>query len=260
MTYQRKNAFTLIELLVVIAIIAILAAILFPVFSSAREKARQSTCASNLKQLGIAMAMYTQDYDEKFMSYGLDSAGKEVSWGKYYWPFQLKPYITAFPTNFDKPRSNIFVCPSDPGQEPQYLDGARATQVLPQPATSWGLQQTTHAGGPSLAYWCSYSINEHITDLEATKGSPSLSAWQDPARSYMIMEASDSEIEGDELDELLFQHNAGTNVLYMDGHVKWLKVSYANNNPKVAANWSIPASSAKGGETEGGAWSAPSDD
>ena len=154
------------------------------------------------------------------------------------------------------------MCPSDPGQVPQYLDGVRATQVLPQPATSWGLQQTTNPanGGVTLAYWCSYSINEHITDLEATKGSPNLSAWQEPARNYMIMEASDSEIEGDELDELLFQHAAGTNVLYMDGHVKWLKVSYANNNPKVASNWAIPPSSAKGGDTEGGPWSAPADD
>src|SRR3978361_1344117 len=61
---MRSRGFTLIELLVVIAIIAILAAILFPVFAKAREKARQSTCASNLKQLGLAMLQYTQDYDE----------------------------------------------------------------------------------------------------------------------------------------------------------------------------------------------------
>ena len=64
MVLRSKNAFTLIELLVVIAIIAILAAILFPVFAQAREKARQISCLSNLKQLGTGMAMYTQDYDE----------------------------------------------------------------------------------------------------------------------------------------------------------------------------------------------------
>src|SRR5262245_34867273 len=61
---QRRNGFTLIELLVVIAIIAILAAILFPVFAQAREKARQATCLSNLKQIGTGLMMYVQDFDE----------------------------------------------------------------------------------------------------------------------------------------------------------------------------------------------------
>jgi len=68
---MRRNGFTLIELLVVIAIIAILAAILFPVFARAREKARQTTCTSNLKQLALGMLMYVQDYDEKFPGGGI---------------------------------------------------------------------------------------------------------------------------------------------------------------------------------------------
>ncbi len=66
-TLAKRAAFTLIELLVVIAIIAILAAILFPVFAQAREKARQTSCLSNGKQMGLSLLMYAQDYDETFV-------------------------------------------------------------------------------------------------------------------------------------------------------------------------------------------------
>src|SRR4051794_23044778 len=78
-----RRAFTLIELLVVIAIIAILAAILFPVFAQAREKARQATCQSNLKQIGTAFSLYLQDYDETFPNTGVGDLWQ----GRYWrWP------------------------------------------------------------------------------------------------------------------------------------------------------------------------------
>jgi hypothetical protein len=134
------------------------------------------------------MQMYSQDYDEKFMGYGTFPDGSEQSWGKYYWIFQLKPYLTAYPANFTQSGGNIFLCPSDSAKT-QYLSDDRATQVWPEPATSWGLTMTTDPdGAQALAYRCSYSINEHITDRES-KGGPAMAAWQDPTRSYMIMEA-----------------------------------------------------------------------
>ncbi|MEY3763863.1 MAG: hypothetical protein RLZ42_523 [Armatimonadota bacterium] len=95
---KTKSAFTLIELLVVIGIIAILAAILFPVFASAREKARSVTCLSNMKQLGLSLTMYSTDYDERYpmtANYGLTS--------KPIWTDQLFPYFKS---------KDVVKCPS----------------------------------------------------------------------------------------------------------------------------------------------------
>ena len=113
-----RHGFTLVELLVVIAIIAVLAAILFPVFARAREKARQASCLSNLKQMGLAMAMYCQDYDGKF-PWAVDPADwfcPEI-WGgfpqwqaliptMYYLHVVVNPYVK---------NANIWQCPSDDG-------------------------------------------------------------------------------------------------------------------------------------------------
>jgi prepilin-type N-terminal cleavage/methylation domain-containing protein/prepilin-type processing-associated H-X9-DG protein len=90
------RAFTLIELLVVIAIIAILAAILFPVFAQAREKARQASCTSNLKQVGMAVRMYLQDYDETYLPWGQSVTASPAA--------ILDPYIKNY---------QVWVCPSE---------------------------------------------------------------------------------------------------------------------------------------------------
>jgi prepilin-type N-terminal cleavage/methylation domain-containing protein/prepilin-type processing-associated H-X9-DG protein len=102
-----RNGFTLIELLVVIAIIAILAAILFPVFQKAREKARQAACSSNLKQIGLALAQYTQDYDEKYCDILNDPVFNPRIGSESYttWQYLVQPYINS---------TAVFTCPSNP--------------------------------------------------------------------------------------------------------------------------------------------------
>jgi len=106
----RQRAFTLIELLVVIAIIAILAAILFPVFAQAREKARQTSCLSNEKQLGLAMMQYIQDYDETFPQGNCQSQPSYtwVTWAwipGVGWGGQIYPYVK---------NAQVYKCPDDP--------------------------------------------------------------------------------------------------------------------------------------------------
>jgi prepilin-type N-terminal cleavage/methylation domain-containing protein/prepilin-type processing-associated H-X9-DG protein len=98
---MKNHGFTLIELLVVIAIIAILAAILFPVFAKAREKARQTSCLSNVKQLGLGFLMYAQDYDERMTVHRCSSLDPLPCY-----MHEVEPYVK---------NSQLFVCPSDSG-------------------------------------------------------------------------------------------------------------------------------------------------
>ena len=115
---SQTVGFTLIELLVVIAIIAILAAILFPVFAQAREKARQISCLSNLKQIGLATMMYVQDYDETYPC-GWHPAPGGDAW-RSMWRMCLQPYIQRFGNPNDAYDStgfgaaSIYSCPSQP--------------------------------------------------------------------------------------------------------------------------------------------------
>src|SRR5438876_3378447 len=101
---HRRHGFTLIELLVVIAIIAILAAILFPVFAQARDKARSAGCLSHQKQFAAALLMYMQDYDEKSVwFYNQSEADATKDWVAGYWYNPIMPYVKSL---------NVFMCPS----------------------------------------------------------------------------------------------------------------------------------------------------
>ena len=102
---KSSRGFTLIELLVVIAIIAILAAILFPVFARARENARRASCQSNLKQIGLGILQYVQDYDEHYPMYRMmGSTGSAVR--PYGWADAIQPYVKSI---------QFLQCPSDSG-------------------------------------------------------------------------------------------------------------------------------------------------
>ncbi|MDW8028258.1 MAG: DUF1559 domain-containing protein [Armatimonadota bacterium] len=240
MVKSLRFGFTLIELLVVIAIIAVLAAILMPVFSQARAKARQAACISNEKQFGQAMLMYVQDYDEVF-PYG--------AWGHRYWMFLINSYVAGRPANFTRPAGNIFVCPNDPILH--YISNPAA--ITPEPANSWGLVRDANGQYP---YWASYSINEHVCD-----DWPNLAQWEAPANSFLFLEGNDSDIEGDEIadparcTEFRFTHNEGSNFCFVDGHVKWHRAVY-HVDPCVNSNWIFPPHGRGGPTGDCGPWTA----
>jgi len=129
---RPKAGFTLIELLVVIAIIAILAAILFPVFATAREKARQTTCSSNLKQLALGLMQYSQDYDERFMSNTL------ATYRGGSWASLIYPYIKS---------TGVYVCPDDT-TTPNGGGDATGPQVC-----SYGMNSNVDAGSKDSAWY-----------------------------------------------------------------------------------------------------------
>lgn len=147
--------FTLIELLVVIAIIALLAAILFPVFARARENARRSSCQSNMKQLGLALIQYTQDYDEGFPA-GFDNSPSPSSITGIGWAANIFPYAKS---------TQVYVC----------LDDNRNTVL--------------DLGGPNLV---SYGINGNLVNpkLDWTTWNAKLSHLNAPAKTVMLFEAA----------------------------------------------------------------------
>ncbi|HEY3332792.1 MAG TPA: DUF1559 domain-containing protein [Capsulimonadaceae bacterium] len=141
---RTKKGFTLIELLVVIAIIAILAAILFPVFAKAREKARQATCQSNMKQLGIGFVQYVQDYDEKFPTDGFLLANSKAATSS--WVAQIYPYEKS---------TGVFKCPNDTGV---------ASTTGPQYPISYGMN--SNLDGQSMAVATSVAVTVMACEVD----------------------------------------------------------------------------------------------
>lgn len=194
---MRRTGFTLIELLVVIAIIAILAAILFPVFARAREKARQSSCLSNLKQIGTAEMMYVQDYDEMMHSWSEATGTGEL----IYAAWLLQPYVM---------NTQLFDCPSD---------NRTILPDLPAPADN------SQRGRAEYGYISSQLAHQPIAKLERPAETV---MWVDASAAYVFIPSSCAPEAGGQAwrrNEYQARHNDGLNVVWCDGHAKWMKVS-----------------------------------
>jgi prepilin-type N-terminal cleavage/methylation domain-containing protein/prepilin-type processing-associated H-X9-DG protein len=180
---MQKRVFTLIELLVVIAIIAILAAILFPVFAQAREKARQTSCLSNEKQMGLGLMMYVQDYDETFPAAYYYNNDNSSANGYTHWSGAIQPYIKNL---------GIFVCPSDKnrGLAPTNFIGNNLGFGAPSGQITQNAVQDNQA--PRL----SYTANGAVLSRKRRTADPgnvvSVAAMDAPASTIMIAEMTDS--------------------------------------------------------------------
>ncbi len=212
-----RKGFTLIELLVVIAIIAILAAILFPVFAKAREKARQTSCLSNMKQIGLASQMYAQDYDERLPG----SCGPRISWGPQYAGLQcgheqIFPYINNV---------QIFQCPSAsyPLDGNLDLDFTYWPEGMPHPFENSYAVNVAFRGLPmaqiqrpaEIIHWAELGI-----DIIA--GYPE---WWANRVGYTTPpgDLTTSYYPYNDMSCPGRPHSGGTNLVFADGHAKWLK-------------------------------------
>lgn len=209
---RHRRGFTLIELLVVIAIIAILAAILFPVFAQAREKARSLSCLSNMRQLGTGFSMYTQDYDECLVPLATQVpsptppvvAGGTITW----WPDLIQPYVK---------NAQIFRCPSLPPNRfgigynhPElavWLGGGQSIAAIEKPADTLALADTAVISNPAEAdpnKWKAATGNSDTYFFRTPSNMPYYDS--DPAR-------------------VVGRHQEMANAVFADGHAKAMKVS-----------------------------------
>jgi len=261
MTQQKQRSFqgfTLIELLVVIAIIAILAAILFPVFAKVREKARQTSCASNMKQIGLGTLQYTQDYDEK-MPYG--DAGQSAGGGyqgvPLGWAGLIYPYVKS---------TGVYLCPDDPQTGDVVSYAINVFMGTPGSAAPGSGQSIAAFAGPSTTVmyceiqnsylapgaldWYQWNAADIAQNFDiaspATDGAGSMwgfssygsgAPWGGVqlATGFMYGQTAATQNTGGYQHTVAARHTEGSNFLLCDGHVKWYRPS------SVSPGWAIPA-------------------
>jgi len=212
-----KRGFTLIELLVVIAIIAILAAILFPVFARAREKARQTSCLSNLKQIGLAHQMYAQDYDETFLAgryngecmfgHYHDLGGNNAINDYYGWWNHIYPYIN---------NTQIYRCPSQ--QWTHCTSGAEVARI-------------------TNAYLFNYDGCRLKAMAQIDKPAETM-ITMDGQNSFVISSTNYKSTAMSAMGNGLDRHNGGANITFCDGHAKWMSRGAVDAAiPEAAGEW-----------------------
>ena len=227
---SAKRGFTLIELLVVIAIIAILAAILFPAFARARENARRASCQSNLKQIGLGLLQYTQDYDERtprswFAASGGGDASRPVGdvSDRYKWMDAIFPYIKS---------EQLFVCPSDTLVTDMYVQRKNSAYSFRNGYRygSYANNNTYYDSDWNPVAKSLASIDAPATTIWAADSAPLPApstnvfsfefSWADIANQPGVTVGSPNR-----LDKIQERHLDTTSLLFCDGHVKSMKLT-----------------------------------
>lgn len=205
-----RKGFTLIELLVVIAIIAILAAILFPVFAKAREKARQSTCTSNLKQIGTAIQMYAQDWDGWILIQGYYNAPESS------WPYYYSQYISGKDADVTSKSMEVFRCPSFPRTTFNKTQGCYGINIASVAANTTSTPHTLVAsnGSAYAKYVEIYSFNKS-SDYPLIADSMQINSQSQKVQSYQFNAWNFYGSAG-----VHARHNGTANIAFADGHVE----------------------------------------
>lgn len=239
---KQGQGFTLIELLVVIAIIAILAAILFPVFASAREKARQTACLNNCKQIGTGLIMYCQDYDERLplTTLSLPQYSSVNNIGNPKWMDTIQPYIKS---------DAVFTCPDDNSRTAKFVSlatnpnrgaGCKGGGCVGSPGGSYLLNTTYNAGPQNTSLASIANPADEVFCVEGSAPSNDQLYWNpgQPPTSIPLTKPTLGRIGMDMSATppvfgylstkggyyVLGRHNGLANVVWCDGHAKGMRL------------------------------------